>query len=87
MPNIQSAKKALRQSKRRRAKNIQQKEAANKIAKQIRALVGKGKKEEAQKELSLLYKAFDKSAKTGVIKKNTAARYKSRLARLVSSRS
>jgi small subunit ribosomal protein S20 len=39
--------------------------------------------EEAQKSLPKAYKAIDKAAKRGIIKKNTAARRKSRLAKLV----
>jgi len=38
---------------------------------------------EAQKLLSAAFQAIDKSAKQGVIKKNNAARKKSRLAKLL----
>lgn len=38
------------------------------------------------KELSLAYKAIDKAAKKGVIKKNAAARKKSRLAKFLSKK-
>jgi len=41
------------------------------------------KKAEAQTSLSAAYKAIDKALKGGLIKKNTAARKKSRLAALV----
>jgi len=49
------------------------------IVKDVKKLVVAGKKEEALKNLSAAYKAIDKAAKRGVIKKNTAARKKSRL--------
>ena len=49
--------------------------------KKIKKLIVAKKTEEAQKLIPLAYKAIDKSAKTGVIKKNTAARKKSRLMR------
>ena len=39
--------------------------------------------DEAKKLLSVAYKALDKAAKGGVIKKNTASRKKSRLARAI----
>jgi len=39
--------------------------------------------EEAKKLLPKLYKALDKAAKVGLIKKNTASRKKSRLTKLV----
>lgn len=38
---------------------------------------------EAGKSLSEAYKAIDKAAKRGIIKKNTAARKKSRLAQAI----
>lgn len=79
MPIIKSAKKALRQSIKRRLRNIGRKKAIkNAVAK-----IKKAKKEEALKFLSLAYKAIDKAAKAGTIKKNTAARKKSRLAKLI----
>lgn len=47
--------------------------------KTLRKLSEAGKHEEALKLLPGVYKAIDKAAKRGVIKKNTAARKKSRL--------
>ena len=49
--------------------------------KEVRELVSQNKKAEAEKILKDAYKALDKAAKTGVIKKNTASRKKSRLAK------
>lgn len=49
------------------------------LVKQFRALISGNKKEEAKSLLSQVYKAIDKAAKRGVIKKNTADRKKSRL--------
>jgi len=83
MPITKSAKKALRQNKKRRARNIRRKRAFKDIIKTIRKLVLENKKEEAKKLLPKAYKAIDKAAKTGVIKKNTASRKKSRLTKLV----
>ena len=83
MPITKSAKKSLRQSKKRRARNIRQKEAFKDIIKNIRKLDLENKKKEAEKLLPKAYKALDKAAKTGVIKKNTADRKKSRLTKLV----
>jgi small subunit ribosomal protein S20 len=84
MPITKSAKKALRQSKKRRERNLRQLNAMREIIKQIRKLVIENKKEEALKLLPNAYKAIDKAAKTNVIKKNTAARKKSRLTKLIS---
>jgi small subunit ribosomal protein S20 len=54
------------------------------LVKQIRELVRAKKKEEALKLLPQVYKAIDKAAKRGVIKKNTASRKKSRLMKAIS---
>lgn len=40
---------------------------------------------EARESLRIAYKAIDKAAKKGIIKKNTAARKKSKLAKKISS--
>lgn len=80
MPITRSARKALRQSRRRYIINLAKKEAFKKAVKRVRALVAAKKTEEAQEAVSLAYKALDKAAKTNVISKNTAARKKSRLA-------
>ncbi len=82
-PITKSAKKALRQSKKRRVRNIRRKNAFKDIIKNIQKLVLENKKKEAEKLLPKAYKAIDKAAKTGVLKKNTASRKKSRLTRSV----
>lgn len=82
MPVTKSAKKALRQNKKRRARNIRRKQAFKDIIKDIRKLALENKKKEAEKLLPKAYKAIDKAAKTGVIKKNAASRKKSRLTKL-----
>ena len=51
--------------------------------KAVRALIIKKKHDEAVKLLPRAYKAIDKATKRGVIKKNAAARKKSRLTILV----
>src|SRR3989338_1955302 len=65
MPITQSAKKALRQSLRRRARNITQKKALKEVVKAY-------KKSPSAENLSLVYKKLDKAAKTNLIKKNKA---------------
>lgn len=73
----------MRQQKRRQARNLKKKQAMLDIGKTIKKLAKEGKKEEAKKLLSNAYALFDKAAKTGYIKKNTAARNKSRLTKLL----
>ncbi len=82
MPTIKSAKKALRQSNRRRARNRKGRDALRDIAKELRALAKANKKTEAAKLVSRAYQLFDKAAKGGVIKPRAAARHKSRLSKL-----
>lgn len=82
MPVIKSAKKALRQSQTRRSRNIQKKKKIKKLLKDFNSLVLQEKKEEAKKLLPQIYKLLDKAAKTGLLKKNTAGRRKSRMAKL-----
>ena len=86
MPVKKSAKKALRQSLKRRARNLKRKRKIKDLIKKVRGLVSQKKLKEAKALLPQLYKALDKAAKTGTIKKNTAARKKSRITRLVNSK-
>jgi len=83
MPITKSAKKALRQSARRYQQNLARKVAYKASVKKVRALALEGKVKEASTALHEAYKALDKAAKTNVISKNTAARKKSRLAKLI----
>ncbi|MEK7143884.1 MAG: 30S ribosomal protein S20 [Patescibacteria group bacterium] len=85
MPNIQSAKKALRQNVRRRAKNLKKKSELKSVIKQYKKLIAAGNKEEAKKHISQVYKKLDKSAKVNLIKKNKSSRLKSRLAKLIAA--
>lgn len=86
MPITRSAKKAMRQSMRRRAQNLVQKENFRRAVKEIEKAVAAGKTKEAETLIPKMYKALDKAAKTGVIKKNAASRKKSRLMRLIRKR-
>jgi small subunit ribosomal protein S20 len=81
MAITKSAKKALRQSIRRKARNLVYKDKIKNLLKEARSLVSQKKIKEAKALLSNIYKALDKAAKKGVIKKNTASRKKSRIAK------
>jgi len=81
MPNIESAKKALRQNKKRRIKNLIQKKALKDAIRQYKKLVVEKKLEEAKQLLPLVYKKLDKATKVNLIKKNKASRLKSRLSK------
>ena len=84
MAITKSAKKAIRQSAARNERNVVYKDKIKKLVKQARTLVSAKKVEEAKKILPDIYAAFDKAAKVGVIKKNSASRHKSRLTKLIS---
>lgn len=79
MPITRSAKKALRQTKRRTIRNLRRKEAYKKVLKQIRRHLAAKNIKEAEALVPQAQKALDKAAKTGVLKPNAAARRKSRL--------
>lgn len=81
MAITKSAKKALRQNARRKKRNIERKTKMKDIIKEVRGLIAEKKFEEAKKLLPQLYKTLDKTAKVGTIKKNTASRKKSRIAK------
>ena len=79
MANTYSALKRVRQTERRTENNRQNK---SRLRHQIRAMRKALSSKDAKVAGDLLPKTFsliDRSAKLGVIKKNTAARYKSRL--------
>jgi len=84
MAITRSAKKALRQSERRKIRNIQRKRKIKDLLKEVKSLVSQKKIEGAKELLPQVYKLLDKAAKTDLIKKNTAARKKSIMARLIS---
>lgn len=83
MANLNAAKKSIRADARKRVFNDRRRRAMKDIVKETKKLVSGGQNEEAKKLLPKAYKAIDKAAKRGIIKKNTAARKKSRLTKLV----
>ncbi len=78
MAITKGAKKAHRQSLRKRGMNIVRKNAVRTAVKDARN-APKGD----MKTLAAAYKAIDKAQKRGIIKKNTAARRKSKVAKLL----
>ncbi|PIZ56902.1 30S ribosomal protein S20 [bacterium (Candidatus Torokbacteria) CG_4_10_14_0_2_um_filter_35_8] len=83
MPIKKSAAKRLRQSIKRHTHNLKIKNAYKEPVKKFRNLLSEGKTEEAKKLTSTIYKKLDKTAKAHVIRKNKAARLKSRLTKLL----
>ncbi|MDP2926549.1 MAG: 30S ribosomal protein S20 [bacterium] len=83
MPITESAKKAWRQSGRRRKQNQLAKNKIKKLEKMIESLLAQKKVIEAKNLLPQISQALDKAAKIGVIKKNKASRKISRASHLV----
>jgi len=83
MPITRSAKKTLRSSKKKALVNDRRKRAMKRIEKDVRKLVIAKDTDAAAAKISEAYQAIDKAMKRGVIKKNTAARKKSRLTKAI----
>jgi small subunit ribosomal protein S20 len=78
MANIRSAEKQRRQAEKRNERNRAAKSALRTTLKKARTSISGGDAD--NDTLATSYSAIDKAAKTGLIKENTANRYKSRLA-------
>jgi small subunit ribosomal protein S20 len=78
MANIASAEKQRRQAEKKKERNRAGKSTLRTALKKTRSAIVGG---DADKDtLATGYSAIDRAAKTGLIKENTANRYKSRLA-------
>ena len=80
MPNTESAKKRLRQTEVRTARNKAQRSAMRTHEKAINEAILAGDKAKAEALLPTVYRHLDKAAKKNIIHANTAANHKSRLA-------
>ena len=76
MANIRSAEKQRRQAEKAKARNVAGKSRLKSALKKSRAAVAGG-----STDLATGFSEIDKAAKKGIIKSNTADRYKSRLAK------
>ena len=80
MPIIKSAKKQLRQNKKRRARNSPVRNELKTTYKKALTLIKEGKLEEAKTFLPFAYKIIDMAAKKKLIHNKNAANKKSRIA-------
>ncbi|MCL2572105.1 MAG: 30S ribosomal protein S20 [Defluviitaleaceae bacterium] len=83
MANIKSAKKRILVTAKRQARNRHIKSSTKTAIKKLTAAVGTGSNDEVQTLLSQAVSAIDTACSKGVYHKNTAARKKSKLTRLV----
>ena len=78
MPVLPHAKKALRASKRKAAYNAP-------VKARMRNAIKKFRKEPTEANLKEAYSRIDRALKRNIIHRNKAARFKSRLAKLLTS--
>lgn len=83
MPNLASAKKALRQSKKRAERNQVIREEIHSLRRSFRKHVEAKDTKAAEAMLPELHKKLDKTVTKNVFKKNKVARIKSRLAGMI----
>ena len=83
MPNIKSAKKRMRQSVKRTARNRVRKEKLKKAVKSFKAILGKGDQAAIGEEFKKVSGAVDKAGVKGILHKNTVNRRKSRMAKMI----
>lgn len=81
MPVIKSAKKRMHQNAKRKARNFPVRSEMKTVMKIALTLIKDGKLEEAVKYMPRAYSVIDTAAKKKILKPNTAARKKSRIAR------
>jgi small subunit ribosomal protein S20 len=85
MANHVSAIKRYRQSQRRRLINQMNRHRLKTQLKKLRAAITSGKAADAKALLPETFGVIDRSVQKGVVKKNTAGRYKSRLTKRVNA--
>ncbi len=79
MPNHKSAEKRVRQNEKRRAVNRSNRSNLRTQVKKLRTSLAASDKNQSQELLNPTVSAIDKAVNKGILHKNTAARYKSRL--------
>ena len=79
MANHKSAEKRIRQTERRNEVNRRNRTRLRTQVKALRAAIAAGDQQQAQAALNETVSLIDKSIQKGVLHRNAAARYKSRL--------
>ena len=85
MPNTESAKKRVRQTSKRNARNLWRKRRIKDASGDFLKAVASGDPAAAEKAMRAAARTLDKIAAVGTIHKNTAARRKSRMAAKLAS--
>jgi small subunit ribosomal protein S20 len=79
MPNIESARKRVRQYAKRNKRNRAVKSTVSSVRKTLLDAMASGNKAEATKQFQAYASDLDKSVKKGILKFNNASRKKSRI--------
>ena len=83
MPQRKTAKKDLRQNKKRRQNNLQVMRGIKTAIKKLKKVVDAKDIPTSQKALTDVYKTLDKATNKNIIHRNKASRKKSRLSKLL----
>jgi small subunit ribosomal protein S20 len=79
LANIQSAKKRARQAIKRRAHNIALRSRVRSAIRKVMKAIQSGNKDEAKASFAAMVPEIDRMALKGILPKNRAAHYKSKL--------
>ena len=79
MANSPQARKRARQNDKRRAQNSALRSKMRTYVKSVRNAIAAGEKEKAQEAYKAAVPVLDSMCGKGIVQKNTAARYKSRM--------
>jgi len=83
MPNIKQQIKRVRIAEREREENLRYRSTVKTLTKRLESAAGESDKAAVEAEHLNLVRTIDKAASRGALHKNTAARKKSRAARLL----
>jgi small subunit ribosomal protein S20 len=83
MPRIKSAKKRMRQTKTRTARNKATRSELRTVIKKVRSA---GSPADAAAAMNVAEAMIDRAGRKNIVHRNTAARTKSRLAKMVNAR-
>lgn len=85
MPNLENAKKALRQSAKRAQRNTTVKAEIHSLRVKLRKTLADKQMQQALELAKTIGKKLDKAGAKKIFKKNTAARYKSRIMKKINA--
>ncbi|ADV33524.1 30S ribosomal protein S20 [Candidatus Blochmanniella vafra str. BVAF] len=79
MANIKSSKKSIKKSKNRRTNNISKKSMLRTFIKKVKKAINNKNKALAINQFIIMQKCIDRQSTKGLIHRNKAARYKSKI--------